>query len=99
MLPTVVFVLSMLMALATGKLSRLLALGTVFKYQRGTNSEKITGTSWGTMAILFPLTVFPAWQAVKDASPEDASEVLLGVIAAILSGAVRDHWSTDDMTC
>ncbi len=48
-----------------------------------------TGTSWGTMGILFPLVVPLAHQL----APE-GSDIVLGSVAAILSGAVwGDHCS------
>lgn len=64
MLPTLSFVVSILIAFATG-------------------------TSWGTMAIMFPLVLVPAY----DASDGDAN-IFYGVTAAILAGAVAgDHCS------
>ncbi|KAJ8908337.1 hypothetical protein NDN08_005049 [Rhodosorus marinus] len=45
-----------------------------------------TGTSWGTMSILFPLIVPTAWYASQD------SEIFILTISAVLSGAVfGDH--------
>lgn len=55
-----------------------------------------TGTSWGTMGILIPLTIPLTWsilQANELASPEGHA-VLFAAIAAVLSGAVwGDHTS------
>ena len=63
-LPTLSFVISVLMALATG-------------------------TSWGTMSILFPLVLVPTF----DASNGDAG-IFYAVVAGILSGSVAgDHAS------
>jgi len=62
-LPTITFIMSSLMALATG-------------------------TSWGTMEIVFPIVVVPAWNL--SGSPD----LVIAVIAAVLSGAVAgDHVS------
>ncbi|GBG33712.1 Hypothetical Protein FCC1311_099352 [Hondaea fermentalgiana] len=48
-----------------------------------------TGTSWGTMAIMFPLVVLPAFDVSNG-----SKAVVLGTIAAVLSGAVAgDHSS------
>jgi len=45
-----------------------------------------TGTSWGTMSILFPIIVPTSWYAARD------SEIFILTISAILSGAVfGDH--------
>mmetsp|Transcript_2706 Transcript_2706/g.8213 ORF Transcript_2706/g.8213 Transcript_2706/m.8213 type:complete len:780 (-) Transcript_2706:130-2469(-) len=45
-----------------------------------------TGTSWGTMSILFPLIVPTSWYAARD------PEIFVLTISAILSGAVfGDH--------
>lgn len=48
-----------------------------------------TGTSWGTMTIMFPLIVVPSYTA------SDGNEnIVYGVIAGILAGAVAgDHAS------
>jgi Na+/H+ antiporter NhaC len=63
-LPTLSFVISLFMALATG-------------------------TSWGTMSILFPLILVPTFQA----SNGDA-EIFYAVVAGVLSGSVAgDHMS------
>lgn len=63
-LPTLSFVVSLMMALATG-------------------------TSWGTMAILFPLITVPAY-TVADGD----AELFYAVIAGVLSGSVAgDHMS------
>jgi len=62
-LSTVTFILSMLIALATG-------------------------TSWGTMAILFPLVVVPSWEASQNV------DIVLGVTGSMHSGSVAgDHVS------
>jgi len=51
-----------------------------------------TGTSWGTMAILLPLTLPLVWSGIGTASGQD--HLLPMVIAAVLSGAVfGDHCS------
>jgi len=64
MLPTLTFIVSVLIAFATG-------------------------TSWGTMTIMFPLVLVPAYEA----SNGDAN-IFYGVTAAILAGAVAgDHCS------
>eukprot|EP00586_Coscinodiscus_wailesii_P000368 CAMPEP_0172487608 /NCGR_PEP_ID=MMETSP1066-20121228/16735_1 /TAXON_ID=671091 /ORGANISM="Coscinodiscus wailesii, Strain CCMP2513" /LENGTH=792 /DNA_ID=CAMNT_0013254313 /DNA_START=67 /DNA_END=2445 /DNA_ORIENTATION=+ len=48
-----------------------------------------TGTSWGTMAIMFPLMLRPSY-IVSNGDPE----IFYGVIAGVLSGAVAgDHTS------
>lgn len=63
-LPTLSFVISVLIALATG-------------------------TSWGTMTIMFPLIVVPSYEASNG-----DSNIFYGVIAGILAGAVAgDHAS------
>ena len=62
-LPSIVFLFSSFMALATG-------------------------TSWGTMAIVFPIVVVPSW--IVSQSPA----VVVATVAAVLSGAVMgDHCS------
>lgn len=62
-LPSVVFIFSSFMALATG-------------------------TSWGTMTIVFPIVVVPAWTVSGDPT------VVIATVAAVLSGAVMgDHCS------
>lgn len=62
-LPTMTFVISSLMALATG-------------------------TSWGTMEVVFPIVVVPAWNL------SNSPDLVVAVIAAVLSGAVAgDHIS------
>lgn len=49
----------------------------------------LTGTSWGTMSILFPLLVIPTFQA----SQGDAL-IFYSTIAGVLSGSVAgDHMS------
>lgn len=53
-----------------------------------------TGTSWGSMAILFPLCVPLALQLSTGLSPDQASAVLYASIGSILSGTVfGDHCS------
>ena len=55
-----------------------------------------TGTSWGTMAILYPLVIPVTWHLTSNANYEygDAMNVLLNVISCILAGAVMgDHCS------
>lgn len=55
-----------------------------------------TGTSWGTMAILYPLVLPVTWQLTANAGFEHsaAMTVLLDVISCILAGAVMgDHCS------
>eukprot|EP00956_Cyclotella_meneghiniana_P044905 scaffold342395_cov152-Cyclotella_meneghiniana.AAC.1 len=48
-----------------------------------------TGTSWGTMTIMFPLIVVPSYEA-SGGNPV----IVYGVIAGILAGAVAgDHAS------
>jgi Na+/H+ antiporter NhaC len=55
-----------------------------------------TGTSWGTMAIMFPI-VIPLSAAVTGIyhySPGDTSLILVGVISSVLAGCVwGDHCS------
>jgi len=63
-LPTLTFVIALLMALATG-------------------------TSWGTMSILFPLLLVPTYEA-SDGNPE----IFYATVSAVLGGAVAgDHCS------
>jgi Na+/H+ antiporter NhaC len=55
-----------------------------------------TGTSWGTMAILFPVAIPMACVFIGEGgvSPERAAPILYATIAAILSGATfGDHCS------
>lgn len=55
-----------------------------------------TGTSWGTMAILYPLVIPVTWQLATSAgfSQDQAMMVLLDVVSCILAGAVMgDHCS------
>lgn len=55
-----------------------------------------TGTSWGTMAILYPLVIPVVWQLSINAGldSEGSRTLLLNVISCILSGAVMgDHCS------
>jgi Na+/H+ antiporter NhaC len=55
-----------------------------------------TGTSWGTMAIMFPI-VIPLSAAVTGMnaySPDDTHLILIGVVSSVLAGAVwGDHCS------
>lgn len=55
-----------------------------------------TGTSWGTMAIMFPI-VIPLSAAVtgmNDYSPDDTHLILIGAVSSVLAGAVwGDHCS------
>lgn len=55
-----------------------------------------TGTSWGTMAIMFPI-VIPLSAAVtgmNNYSPEDTHLILIGVVSSVLAGCVwGDHCS------
>ncbi len=55
-----------------------------------------TGTSWGTMAIMFPI-VIPLSAAVtgmNSYSPDDTHLILIGVVSSVLAGAVwGDHCS------
>lgn len=55
-----------------------------------------TGTSWGTMAIMFPI-VIPLSVAVtgmNNYSPEDTHLILIGVVSSVLAGCVwGDHCS------
>lgn len=55
-----------------------------------------TGTSWGTMAILYPLVLPVTWHLTSNEGYEynDGMTVLLDVISCILAGAVMgDHCS------
>ena len=55
-----------------------------------------TGTSWGTMAILYPLVLPVTWHLTSNAgyAYNDGMTVLLDVISCILAGAVMgDHCS------
>ena len=64
MLPTLTFIVSVLIAFATG-------------------------TSWGTMTIMFPLVLVPAYEA-----SDGNANIFYGVTAAIFAGAVAgDHCS------
>ena len=55
-----------------------------------------TGTSWGTMAIMFPI-VIPLSVAVtglNNFSPDDSHLILIGVVSSVLAGCVwGDHCS------
>ncbi|MBK9099089.1 MAG: hypothetical protein IPM14_13405 [bacterium] len=55
-----------------------------------------TGTSWGTMAIMFPI-VIPLSAAVtgmNNYSPADTHLILIGVVSSVLAGCVwGDHCS------
>ncbi|MFT7489877.1 MAG: tetracycline resistance efflux pump [Candidatus Promineifilaceae bacterium] len=60
----------------------------------GAGMSFVTGTSWGTMGILMPLAVPSAITLGAGLSATDAHGILLGVIAAVFSGAVfGDHCS------
>jgi Na+/H+ antiporter NhaC len=53
-----------------------------------------TGTSWGSMAILFPISVPPVLQLSAGLPADQASAVLYAAIGSILSGTVfGDHCS------
>ena len=55
-----------------------------------------TGSAWGTMAILIPLSVPTAYGLAQDAALADGSvhSILLGSISAVLAGAIfGDHCS------
>jgi Na+/H+ antiporter NhaC len=55
-----------------------------------------TGTSWGTMAILFPLVIPASWQLTEQAGMPHAEAVaiLCNVVSTVLAGSVLgDHCS------
>ncbi|GAB4405529.1 MAG: Na+/H+ antiporter NhaC family protein [Bacteroidia bacterium] len=55
-----------------------------------------TGTSWGTMAILYPLLIPLAWQVSRSTGlpTEEALAILHNVVASVLAGSVLgDHCS------
>jgi len=55
-----------------------------------------TGTSWGTMAIMFPIVIplAAAVTAMNNYSPADTHLILIGVVSSVLAGAVwGDHCS------
>jgi len=55
-----------------------------------------TGTSWGTMAIMFPIVIplSAAVTGIYDYPPADTSLILVGVISSVLAGCVwGDHCS------
>jgi Na+/H+ antiporter NhaC len=55
-----------------------------------------TGTSWGTMAILYPLMLPLAWTVCETAgcSPEVTQHIFFHVVSAVLAGSVLgDHCS------
>jgi Na+/H+ antiporter NhaC len=55
-----------------------------------------TGTSWGTMGILIPLTVPTAFGVAQAAGldPSSAHAILLGAVSSVLAGAIfGDHCS------
>jgi Na+/H+ antiporter NhaC len=55
-----------------------------------------TGTSWGTMAIMFPIVIplSAAVTGIYDYSTADSSLILVGVISSVLAGCVwGDHCS------
>ncbi len=60
----------------------------------GSGMSFVTGTSWGTMGILMPLALPTAITLGTELPAADAHGILLGVIAAVFSGAVfGDHCS------
>jgi Na+/H+ antiporter NhaC len=60
----------------------------------GSGMSFVTGTSWGTMGILMPLAIPTAVTLGAELPAADAHGMLLGVIAAVFSGAVfGDHCS------
>ncbi|MFP4282917.1 MAG: Na+/H+ antiporter NhaC family protein [Opitutales bacterium] len=64
----------------------------VFLVAAGTSFT--TGTSWGTMAIIMPLSIPLAFALGAEASPAVLEHVLAGLVAAVFSGAVfGDHCS------
>lgn len=55
-----------------------------------------TGTSWGTMAIMFPIFIplSAAVTGMNNYSPADTHLILIGVVSSVLAGAVwGDHCS------
>ena len=55
-----------------------------------------TGSSWGTMAILYPLMIPTAWKIAADTGmpQEEALAILYNVVSAVLAGSVLgDHCS------
>lgn len=55
-----------------------------------------TGTSWGTMAIMFPIVIplSAAITGMNNYSPEDTHLILVGVVSSVLAGCVwGDHCS------
>ena len=55
-----------------------------------------TGTSWGTMAILFPLVIPASWQLTEQAGipHAEAVAILCNVVSTVLAGSVLgDHCS------
>ncbi len=53
-----------------------------------------TGTSWGTMGILFPIAIPVSFELVVSLPADYAHNIILGTIAAVLSGAsFGDHCS------
>jgi len=53
-----------------------------------------TGTSWGTMAILYPLMLPAAWKVCEGMDPEIAMSIFYNTVSAVLAGAVLgDHCS------
>jgi tetracycline resistance efflux pump len=60
----------------------------------GAMTSFFTGTSWGTMAVLMPLSVPLAFTIGGDLPPDVVHHLLVSVIAAVFSGAVfGDHCS------
>ncbi len=70
------------------------ALVPLFVFITGAVVSFATGTSWGTMGILFPLAVPAAAGAVAGADPAFQATFLHVTVAAVFSGAVfGDHCS------
>ncbi len=70
------------------------ALVPVLTFATGALVSFATGTSWGTMGLLFPLTVPVAAAAAGDLDPGRQAQLLHVVVAAVFSGAVfGDHCS------
>ncbi len=88
-LPTLSFVISLFMALATGKNIFNKRRFLVYHCLRTHHCISFTGTSWGTMSILFPLILIPTY----DAAGGDET-IFYAVTAGVLSGSVAgDHVS------
>ena len=55
-----------------------------------------TGSSWGTMAVIFPLMLPASWKVCMDAGyePQEALMIFYNVVSTVLAGAVLgDHCS------